>query len=902
MNIRLQDILKCNRSQDDCTYTHVSFFGPQGKWNIRNNEISRFWIEYCKLVSENAPKLCLAERPTENMPIIVRGSLKFHDEIENCLDQFLMDIISSFQEVIIDIFEIEKTTELSCCLLESTYSIDGYFTKGFILHFPYCRIDVRTQNDMIRPRVIKKLRSDNIMSKLPQQPINDWENIFNINGITEPYPLYGSIDSPNNPKYKLTHIYGLIQHQEDVEIELKEIFYPTYHLHVQQGSMSSTIFSSKELQYWLPLFLSVNYWTKLSKLKEDIDTSMSSFELMNSNSSMMGVNSNGIDGYSDDETDITICHQLLPMLSRERVDNDNYWIDIGKCIYNIYNGSADGLNVWIEFTEQSDNHMSDECTQLYYKFDEKNYLTLKTIAWYASIDSPILYEQWHTRWYQNSLEKATSSSHYDVARAFYRVYWLNFTCASIKDRKWYHFINDRWNVIDRGVEIKKMLSEQFRCRFERLRTDFSKRGADSDNAKDKAFYEKKIEEVIVLTEKLKNVTFKENIMKELMDHFYDPKFSINVDNNPRLTGLPNGVIEVTNTRAVFRQGKPEDFVVKSTNTVWPYDYTWEHPKVQGCMKWFCQVFIEEDLREYFLKLSASCLIGINMDKLFIIMSGEGNNSKSMIKKLYQSVLGPYCVDFPTTVLTGRRGSSSGPSPELAQAKGAKLAVLQEPENDDSILGGRLKEYTGGDTFYARLLNENGGKIEAGFKLFLMCNKPPIIPNSDTAIQNRIRILPFLSTWSDDAPDNEEEQMKQRKFKRDRLFDNKIGEFSSAFLWIMVQYYSKYISEGLREPKTISNYTLEYFRDNDPYKQFIDEMLEKVMIKDTNTLDSKVSLPLNDLVREFNFWFKDNFPNIKVQPKATLKHEFTTRLGKISSKGWAGIRIKQQNYDNVSSNL
>ena len=185
-----------------------------------------------------------------------------------------------------------------------------------------------------------------------------------------------------------------------------------------------------------------------------------------------------------------------------------------------------------------------------------------------------------------------------------------------------------------------------------------------------------------------------------------------------------------------------------------------------------------------------------------------------------------------------------------------------------------------------------------FKLWLYCNKVPIIPNSDKAVKNRLRILPYLSTWVDDAPESEEEQMKQRKFKKDPLFENLIPSLAPAFLWILIEYFEKYTSEGLDEPKIIKDYTAEYWEENDVYRQFMNEYIQPAYLPDSKDLDPNSKLTLPEIYREFSFWFRDSFPSIKVPDRASVKYELAQRLGKITRQGWIGVRMVDQ-YANVS---
>ena len=832
MDASLYELIKNSRAADANTYTHVSYYGPNAKWYIKSNELTTFWQKYCELVNNKNGNYCLGEKAQDIMPILAKGTLKFYnDDIkeEAYGNDFITSIVYCYQQAILELFEIsDSCIELICCVLEPEKDCieDGILNCQFLLQFPYCRTDAILQTRLFRQKVIQILRSENVISRLSHQPINDWENILDPLVSQEPLPLYKSTINQNYPELILKHIYGKIEHEmidDPSELELMEVFTPKNHNNVLQGLVTASLFSGEiDYEYWLPMFLSINYWNRVTLIKPNLNTQKIVTPITSKNSIITS---------SSEDTPIEIVTHLIPLLSRERVETDHFWIDIGKSLYNIDNGGDTGLNLWIRFTEKSDNHSADECRVLYQSFNSDNPLTLKTIAWYARKDSPDDYNKWHSQWCITSMEKATSCSHADVATALYRVYWLDFICSSLEKKRWYHFQNHKWFKLDDGITLRQYISSDFIQRFEKLRTETSKTIQDLSDDNLKSGLETTMRRISELIKKLKTFNFKNTLMKEVMEHFYDPNFDYYVDTNINTMGLVNCVLETCDTYACVRDGKPEDYISRFCPIIWKHDLHWKHDLVQRCMKWLRQVFTNPDLLVYFLRLSSSCLKGKNSDKKFPILTGEGDNSKSMLKKLFEATFGPYCHTFPNTLFTNKR--NSGPSPEIAQAKGTRICFMQEPDDDDSFRNGIIKELTGGDRFFARLLNDNGGNIEATFKLFLMCNKVPLIPNCDKAVKNRLRILPFLSTWVNNPPDSYDEQFKQRLFKKDPFFEKQIPELATSFLWILVQTFEKYITDGLKEPSIIVQYTDDYRSENDVYQQFMIFQQNQIILEENH---------------------------------------------------------------------
>ena len=910
MDPELYDLIRNSKAEEGGEYTHVSFYGPQLKLYLKSNEQSTFWKTYCELAdSKRTPGkkpnlgLCLGERCQGYMPVVCRATLRFQNDenFERYDDDFILAVVFCYQQAISEICKIdERGSQLLCCVLgtdEMTY-VDSNAVCSFALQFPYCKTETILQSRAIRPRVIQLLRSGNVFSRLPHQPLNDWENILDPLVTSEPWPLYRSVSHPANHELTLMRIYGRVeQHHIDTsegpDLELSDVYDPTCHRAVADGLIPASLFSeSIDHDFWLPLFLSIDYWHTKTMPNEE-----SAPEVYKKTTTAGLGTTYSLD--TKDETSLDIIDRLLPLLSRERIETDHYWIDVGKALYTeaLKSGNLDyGLTLWTRFTEKSDVHSIEDCQKLYPTFNLENPLSIKTIAWYAKRDSAEAYQAWHDAWCLPAFDRATTGEHSDVAEALYRMYWLEFVCSNAGSKKWYHFSGDRWFPLDSGITLRKFISGEFRSKFEQMSTNLSLRRQQTTDEREKELLAVTLKKIEALIRKLKSVPFKGNLMKEAIEKFHDANFEKFNNANPYLMGLMNGVVETSQPYACVRAGKPEDYISRSCNIFWRADFHWKHPVVERCMKWLRQVFTDETLCHYSLKLFASCLRGRNSDKLFPIFTGEGDNSKSMLKKLFEATFGSYCTTFPTTLFTSKRANSSAPSPEVAQAQHGRISFLQEPDSDDPFRNGVLKEMTGGDSFFCRMLNDNGGMVEATFKLFLMCNKVPLIPNSDKAVKNRLRIVPFLSTWVDKAPASEAEQFKLKLFQKDAFFEKQIPELAPAFMWILIQYFEKYIVEGLREPEIIKEHTADYWKDNDVYQQFMAESLKKAEILRADgkkEIDMNATMSFNEVYATFKFWFKDSFSGLKVPDKSTAKHELCQRLGKLGKNGWAGLKPVQQ---------
>jgi phage/plasmid-associated DNA primase len=916
MDQALLDLLRKHNEPNTTEFTHITSYGPASKWCIPDTKCKSFWIEYCSLIDDyevrkseaakkgeviNESNFCLAEIPKKHVPIMAEFTLHFHPlggNAETYATDFILSVAYCYQQAMLELLNIsESAIELYCCVLEaSEYMDDNVIVSKFKLQFPYCKTLASFQSRVLRPLAIRMLRAENVIGRLPQEPINTWETIIDPMSAEKPCMLYGSSEAPRTPKLQLEYIFHRVEadkidSNEVVIAETNDVFFPSNHEHVLNGIIPASTFVGQDKEFWLPMFFSLSYLNTITVPKHTTPT-----ELVPQNNTKT-INSNKNQSCDPgDEDEIQIAERLLQMLNRERVEYDHFWFDVGKSLYGTFKGNDRGLELWISFTERSDNHNSDECKLLYPTFYE-THLDVKTLAWYARKDSPQDYDRWHKSWYTPALERATSCLDADVADALYRVYWLEFACSSLAKSSLYHFTNDIWKKLDNGHTLRTYISGDFISIFEKFRTAVSLKIQDSVDNKFKESAEIIVKKISTLISRLKKRTFKNNVLSESLEKFYIEDFDKKLDSNPDLMGMVNGVLESLDTEAVMRPGKPQDYVSKSTGMIWRYDLHWKHPLVIKLLEWLYKVFPNKDLLDYFGKMAGSCIKGKNSDKLFPIMTGCGDNSKSMIKKVFECAFGAYCITFPTTLFTSTR-TAGGPDPSVARSKYAHVAFAQEPDADAPLKNGTIKEMTGGDRFFARFLNDNGGEIEPMFTLFLMCNTVPIIPHSDKAMKNRVRLVPFLSTWVSNAPKSIDEQYKKRTFQKDPFFENQIPEMAPAFMWYLVQMYKKYRTEGLIEPTLVTESTTEYWNENDIYLQFINENIVKAykIIPNwpegkTPPIDEDSKITISEMYSAFRDWFKECFNGLKCPDRPIVKGELEVRIGKTYKRSWRGIKMK-----------
>lgn len=178
----------------------------------------------------------------------------------------------------------------------------------------------------------------------------------------------------------------------------------------------------------------------------------------------------------------------------------------------------------------------------------------------------------------------------------------------------------------------------------------------------------------------------------------------------------------------------------------------------------------------------------------------------------------------------------------------------------------------------------------------MCNEIPTFTNPDRATKNRVKVIPFLSTWVRNAPKDPEEQYATRTFQMDEHFESRRLPFlKPAFLWLMKEYYPIYSHEKLEDPHIIKEYTDKYWQENDIYYQYVTERLCNANTPDGEK-DHRVTLTLTRVYNDFRMFMQDNYPSAIVPDRKQVRVHISEQIGPLRGRAWGGVRFQQHMAD------
>jgi hypothetical protein len=435
------------------------------------------------------------------------------------------------------------------------------------------------------------------------------------------------------------------------------------------------------------------------------------------------------------ENEIRIAKILVGMLNINRADDYQHWIELGFCLHNIHDSL---LDVWIMFSQKHAKFKEGVCDKAWSSFKEVGF-TIKSLYHWAKNDNPVLYNDFMLEEQKDVLRKSLSATSYDVAKAFYELYKYNYVCADIDHKKWYEFKNHRWVELARACGIYNKLNEDMVNVYLKLAQILGNKAITATGEEKDSMLNKQ-QQALKLCRNLREMPFKNNIVSELLNLYYDDQFNEKRDESRKLLGFKNGVYDFENL--IFRDGRPEDYITMTTGINYvPYDSN--HPVIKEVLNFIYSIQEEPDMAQHTIDFWTSCCQGDIPDEKFYIWTGTGGNGKSLCINLAQKAFGDYSGVLPITLLTNKRPPSTSASPELAKMKGKRFAMFQEAEQGDTLYVGHMKELTSNnDKIQARFLNENPIEFYLQAKLLLTCNVLPDLSSVDGGTKRRVRVVGF----------------------------------------------------------------------------------------------------------------------------------------------------------------
>ena len=887
-----------------------------GSYIIPKEDRAVFYNLYYNHIFEKKQKEYLTEKQLESGgPMAVDLDFRYNHSIieRQHTRNHVRDMICVYLEELKEYFVFEESNPFSVYIFEKpnvNRLADGSLTKDGIHMIIGIQIDHIVQT-MIREKMVKTLPD---YCDLPL--INTWESVLD-EGISKGHTnwqLFGS-RKPGNEAYEFTHHYVITYDKSDGEFAMDELKVSDFDLKKDFAKLSVQYDNHPRFEMNPKILHEYNKHSENKNVKIKKPSSKTKMNLIvddddNDNEDEDYISINDIKNeetlkkslniilkrLGENEYEIKETHeytQALPPSYYEPGSHDKN-IQVAFALKN----TDDRLFLsWVMLRSKASDFDYNSIPELYNIWkkinrtnNNKKTITKRSIMYWVKKENFEEYKKIQENAIDFYVEKALETGvEYDFAVVLQHMYKDLYICVSYDKRGiWYQFKGHRW-VQDKGLSLREKISKNMYDLFGKKTEQYEKEMQEYENNDDRReFLKKKIGIIQSIKINLKRTTFKDHIMREAAEIFYDENFVRNMDTNKYLLCFNNGVVDFINK--VFREGYPEDYISKTTRINYiPYNESDENftKTTEELTKFMSTLFPIPDLNRYMWDHLASCLIGTNKNQTFHVYHGSGSNGKSLLVDLMSVCLGDYKGTVPITLVTDIRGKIGGTSDEVLKLKGVRLAVMQEPSKNAKLNEGIMKELTGGDPVQARGLYSESEIFIPQFKLVVGTNNLFDIDSNDDGTWRRIRKCPFVSKFVDDGEQYQDDT--SYVFKKDKSLSEKFNSFAPVFISMLVK--RAFETDGIVEDcQTVTEASNKYRNGQDHISAFIYDKIRK-------TNNTKHTVKKKSLLIEFTDWFRQQQGSRKMPKGEELYEYMDKKFGSChSSKGWFGVEIVRDEDD------
>jgi P4 family phage/plasmid primase-like protien len=619
--------------------------------------------------------------------------------------------------------------------------------------------------------------------------------------------------------------------------------------------------------------------------------------------------------------DIALAYKLTKeCLNPERRCGDYQdWVSLALCLKNI-SDSEESYRVWVDITRRTSaahkkSKMSDAELRAKWKLlpaessalrQGRKPLLMGTLHLWAKEDAPATYKSIIGESNKEMAMLNDSGTHVSVAEQVVRMYRHEFRCtpgkkgATAASMEWYQFEGHTWRSLKTWMTLRSRLSNDVRNVYIHADREVGNRITNAGADDERQRLEAKRKNLLKVESQLQNTSFKDSVMKEVAEKFYDEDFLGNMNQDATLVGFSNGVLELRKPGSdgqphiFFRPGRPDDCIsfqmgrgavgLDSIPYI-PYDPTAEvqPPEIAEIKDFFEKIYPDPVLREYALTLYSACLEGANHEQKFYIMSGCGSNGKSRIIELMSKTFGEYQESLPVTALTRKRADAGSANPEMIVLKCRRFISMVEPEEGERINTSLMKQLSGQDTLKARGLFQDQDQFIVMARIFMSCNDLPAVSSMDNGTWRRLRVIPHVATFVDPGMPTDPARHIHTK---DLLLDGKMMRWRPYLAGMMAWYYeNKYLRTGLQEPPQVTSASNKYKEENDAIVAFVQDCLKR---------EAGAEVRVNDVLTRYKEWTRFNAGK-KVMQKKDIVQKLTELFGNPIDHGrvFAGVRLVEE---------
>jgi len=525
------------------------------------------------------------------------------------------------------------------------------------------------------------------------------------------------------------------------------------------------------------------------------------------------------DPTEDDTASKQMVANVLENLSEERFDNYADWIQLAFILFN----EGFTLEELIEVSRKSKHFKEASSPQWIaekWKHFRKSNLTQERLWKWLSEDNIDAYNELsiNRRDFWNLVK---NHNHAETARYFYnlkpdayafneKLGWFQILPSNI----WKHYddkpsglLADIWNTFrkvikqhEHHINVKttdEIEAKMMKARFKNLQSFSSHVG---------------------------NKSFCDGVIAFLPSMYNDDDLDKKMDEKRHLFAFSDAVYDLDKHQA--RPIRPDDFIC--LNTGYPYPKERNEKAMMELGNTIRTLFETNEAMEidpqfgdltcFVLKTIATCLHGTKKYEKFYVWTGNGGNGKGLLSELIKRAFGDYYHSIPHSCLTKVQDKKDAPNPPIAKAKGKRFVQASEPEAEDKLQAGVVKEYSGGDESTARDMYCSTITFRPQFGLFLQTNAIPKLNRADGGVQRRMDVGEFPFKFVPEPSDPSHKPINEDL--KDKII--KSPEWRDEMFHLLLEAYKQIADEGIKPPECVKTASQEYMDENNPVKEWLNQ--------------------------------------------------------------------------------
>ena len=225
----------------------------------------------------------------------------------------------------------------------------------------------------------------------------------------------------------------------------------------------------------------------------------------------------------------------------------------------------------------------------------------------------------------------------------------------------------------------------------------------------------------------------------------------------------------------------------------------------------------KDRADFLQQIFGLCLTEDTREEKFYICFGpKTRNGKSSLLEAAGQMLGNYATMVnPETFSTVRNRNGSGPSPDRADLRAARLLHVPEFPKGTLLDCSYIKRVTGGDTIKARKLHQENIEFKLTGQIIFNTNHLPQVSDVTVFDSKRVVVIPFEEQFIEERQDFD---------LKDRL---KSPEMSNQVFYWCLEGLQTYRAAGrLKLPSSVREAVENYAFASDKVERFMSECTER----------------------------------------------------------------------------